>query len=62
MTSMSAIAIDRIGLLVTNHPGLGEGPLGIVRNAALVIEDGRVAAIEPAGAAPTSASTPPADA
>ena len=48
---MSAIAIDRIGLLVTNDPSLGEGPLGIVRDAALVIEDGRVAAIEPAGAA-----------
>ena len=51
VTSMSAIAIDRIGLLVTNDPELGEGPLGIVRDAALVIEDGRVAAIEPAGAA-----------
>ena len=47
---VSAIAIDRIGLLVTNDPELGEGPLGIVRDAALVIEDGRVAAIEPAGA------------
>ena len=32
-------------------PELGEGPLGIVRDAALVIEDGRVAAIERSGAA-----------
>ena len=42
-------SIDRIGLLVTNDPARGEGPLGIVRDAALVIEDGAVAAIEPAG-------------
>jgi imidazolonepropionase len=47
---MTALAIDRIGLLVTNDPALGEGRLGIVRDAALVIEDGRVAAVEPAGA------------
>lgn len=46
---MSSMVIDRIGLLVTNSPELGEGPLGIVRDAALVIEDGMVAAIEPAG-------------
>ena len=44
-------SIDNIGLLVTNDPELGEGPLGLVRDAALVIEDGRVAAVEPAGAA-----------
>ena len=43
--------IDRIGLLVTNDASLGEGALGIVRDAALVIEDGRVAAVEAAGAA-----------
>ncbi len=47
---MTASVIDRIGLLVTNDPALGEGALGVVRDAALVIEEGRVAAIEPAGA------------
>jgi imidazolonepropionase len=47
---MTALVIDRIGLLVTNDPTLGEGPLGIVRNAALVLEEGRVVAVEPAGA------------
>ncbi len=47
---MTAIAIDRIGLLVTNDPERGEGPLGILRDAALVIEDGRVLAIETSGA------------
>jgi imidazolonepropionase len=48
---MTASVIDRIGLLVTNDPDLGEGELGVVRDAAVVIEDGRVSAVEPAGAA-----------
>ena len=48
---MTATVIDRIGLLATNDPELGEGPLGVVRDAALVIEEGVVAAIERAGAA-----------
>ncbi|MCD6014251.1 MAG: imidazolonepropionase [Solirubrobacterales bacterium] len=47
---MTALVIDNIGLLVTNQPELGEGPLGLVRDAALVFEHGRVAAIERAGA------------
>jgi imidazolonepropionase len=37
---VSSLVIDNIGLLVTHDPALGE-----VRGAALVIEDGRVAAI-----------------
>jgi imidazolonepropionase len=49
---MSTLVIDDIGLLVTNDPSLGEGPLGIVRDAALVLDGDRVAAIERAGAAP----------
>lgn len=48
---MSALAIDNIGLLVTGDPALGEGPLGLVRSAAVIAEDGLVVAIEPAGAA-----------
>jgi imidazolonepropionase len=48
---MSSLAIDNIGLLVTNDPALGEGPLGIVLDAALVVEDDRVAAVERGGAA-----------
>ncbi len=51
--------LDNIGLLVTNDPALGEGPLGTCRDAALVIEDGRVVAIERGRAPrPTSGSTP----
>jgi imidazolonepropionase len=48
---VTALVVDRIGALVTNDPALGDGPLGIVRDAALVIEGGVVAAIERAGAA-----------
>ncbi len=47
---MGAVTVvDNIGLLVTNDAELGEGPLGIVRDAAVVIDDGRVASIERAG-------------
>ena len=48
--SPRSLVIDRIGLLVTNDPTLGDGPLGIVRDASLVIADGRVVAVERAGA------------
>jgi imidazolonepropionase len=47
---VSTLVIDRIGLLVTNDPALGEGPLGLVRDAALVFADDRVLAVERAGA------------
>jgi imidazolonepropionase len=48
---VSALVIDAIGLLVTGDPALGEGPLGLLRGAALVIEEGRVSAVERQGAA-----------
>jgi imidazolonepropionase len=44
------LALDNIGLLATCDPQWGDGPLGVVPNAALVIEQGHVAAITPAGA------------
>jgi imidazolonepropionase len=47
---VTALVVDDIGLLVTNAPQLGDGKLGIVRDAALVIEDGEVVAVERAGA------------
>ena len=46
---MSAIVIDRIGSLVTNDPELGDGPLGLVRDASVVIEHGVVVAVGRAG-------------
>ncbi|WP_329519811.1 imidazolonepropionase [Spirillospora sp. NBC_01491] len=44
--------IANIGELVTNEPGLGEGPLEVLRDAALVIEDGRIAWAGPSADAP----------
>jgi imidazolonepropionase len=46
---MSSFALDNIGLLITNDPSLGAGPLGELRDAAIVFEEGRVAAVERAG-------------
>lgn len=52
---MIATLITNIGELVTNDPALGDGtPLGIVRDAALVIEGERVAWIGPAADAPVA--------
>ena len=48
---MSTLVVDNIGLLVTADEALGAGPLGVLRDAAVVIEDGLVAAVERAGAA-----------
>jgi imidazolonepropionase len=45
---MTSLCVDNIGLLVTNDPELGER-----RDVALVIEDGIVAAVLPAGGAQT---------
>jgi len=50
---VSSLAIENIGLLITNDPSIGEGPMGIVRDAALVFEGDRVAAVERSGTAAT---------
>jgi imidazolonepropionase len=46
---MTSFAIDNVGLLITCDPTLGDGPLGEVRDAAVVFEDGKVVAVERAG-------------
>jgi imidazolonepropionase len=46
--------VTGIGELVTNDPELGPGPLGPVRDAALVLQSGRVTWVGPAAAAPTA--------
>ena len=46
---MSSVVVDRIGVLVTNDPALGEGPHGVVRDAAIVMVDGVVAEVGVAG-------------
>lgn len=43
------VVIDRIGQLVTNSPELGEGPLGIIRDASVVIDGTTIVAVGPAG-------------
>ncbi|MGH4029886.1 imidazolonepropionase [Actinomycetota bacterium Odt1-20B] len=47
-------AITDIGSLVTNDPSLGEGPLGLLRDAALVLEGGRVAWVGPTAKVPAA--------
>jgi len=42
---VTALAVDSIGLLVTCDPAAGDGRLGLVRDATLVVEDGGVVAI-----------------
>ena len=46
---MTTTVIDDIGLLITNDPALGDGPLGQRRNASVVIEDDRVISVGDAG-------------
>jgi imidazolonepropionase len=46
---VSTLVIDRIGLLVTNDDERGTGPLGVRRDAAVMIENDRVVAIGAAG-------------
>lgn len=51
---MSSLLVTNIGELVTNDPSLGDGPLGVLRDAALVAADGRVAWVGPAARAPAA--------
>ncbi|OON72997.1 imidazolonepropionase [Streptomyces tsukubensis] len=49
---MTTTLLTGIGSLVTNDPEIGEGPLGLITDAALVIEDDHIAWAGPAGRAP----------
>ncbi|WP_405941784.1 imidazolonepropionase [Streptomyces sp. NBC_00207] len=52
---MTTTAITNIGSLVTNDPALGDGsPLGLIENAAVVIDGETVAWVGPAAKAPTA--------
>ena len=46
--------VTGIGELVTNDPELGAGPLGLLSGAAVVVDDGAVAWVGPASAAPAA--------
>jgi imidazolonepropionase len=47
-----SLLVSGIGELVTNRPGLGAGPLGVLHGVDLVIDGGEVAFIGAAGTAP----------
>ena len=54
--------VDHIGELVTNDPAAGEGPLGIVRGAAVASEGDRVVWVGRSAGAPEGVSGPRVDA
>ena len=54
---MSQSLIKNIGLLVTNNPSLGKTELGLIENAALLIEHGKVTWVGASESAPTSEKT-----
>src|SRR4051794_18566352 len=45
-----SVVIDNIGSLITNDPALGRGPLGILEHASVVLLEGTVVHVGPAGA------------
>lgn len=52
--SSGSLLVDNIGELVTNDASLGASPLGVVRDAAVLVVDGVVAWVGPAGSAPAA--------
>jgi imidazolonepropionase len=51
---MTTTVVTNIGSLVTNDPALGDGPLGLIRNAAVVLDGKTVAWVGPAAQAPAA--------
>ena len=54
---MTGLVFENIGTLVTNDPQLGEGPLGLLHDAALVVEGEVVVWAGPGAAVPEGAAT-----
>ncbi len=46
---MTTTVLDNIGLLVTNSPEMGRGPLGVIEKASVVHEDGVVVSVGSSG-------------
>lgn len=55
MSAGPDLLIDNIGSLVTNDPTLGDGPLGLIKDAALLFGDGVVRWVGPRGRVPEGA-------
>ncbi|MEY3454480.1 MAG: hypothetical protein RLZZ147_605 [Actinomycetota bacterium] len=58
---MSQILVKNIGLLVTNNPSLGSTQLGILKNAALLAENGQITWVGDSQSAPTAQNVIDAD-
>jgi len=58
---MSQILVKNIGLLVTNNPSLGSTQLGILKNAALLAENGQITWVGDSQGAPTAQNVIDAD-
>ncbi|MBY4569037.1 imidazolonepropionase [Gordonia sihwensis] len=56
MTSDGSVLITGIGTLITNSPELGDGPLGLLHDAAMVFRDGVVEWVGPAARVPDGAA------
>ncbi len=54
---MSQTVVKNISLLVTNNPSLGKTELGLIENAALLIEDGKISWVGAGESAPTGEKT-----
>ena len=54
---MSQTVIKNIGLLVTNNPSLGKTELGLIENAALLTEHGKITWVGASESAPTAEKT-----
>jgi imidazolonepropionase len=59
---VTSFSLDNIGTLVTNDPSVGQGPLGILADAALVVDDGIVAWAGPSRDLPEGAAGEQVDA
>ncbi|MDF4251059.1 imidazolonepropionase [Streptomyces sp. WMMB303] len=54
----ATFSLTNLATLVTNDPAQGDGsPLGLIENAALVVEDGHIAWVGPTGEAPAADET-----
>ncbi len=54
---MATTLLDGIGLLVTNSPHVGDGPLGVLHDAAVVLDGEKVAWVGPRAQAPACDET-----